>query len=163
MNNSLAIEINSLTKNYGPVQALKCVNLDVKSGEVLGFLGPNGAGKTTVIRCLLDLIRPQSGTMRVLGIDPRKDPVAIRSRVGYLPGELNLESNLTVKSVLHYFNDLRDNKTDWSFVRQLAERLELELDAAIKNLSKGNKQKVGLVQAPLLLLHGLFFLNGISV
>ncbi len=146
MKNSLAIEIQGLTKAYGPVQALRGVNLEVKRGEILGFLGPNGAGKTTTIRCLLDLIRPQSGSMRVFGIDPGKDPVAVRSRVGYLPGELNLESNLTVKGALHYFNELR-GKSDWGYVRQLTERLKLDLGIAIKNLSKGNKQKVGLVQA----------------
>ncbi|MDW7650268.1 MAG: ABC transporter ATP-binding protein [Bacillota bacterium] len=147
MSNSLSIEIKGLTKSYGTVQALRGVDLSVKCGEILGFLGPNGAGKTTTIRCLLDLIRPQAGTMRILGIDPAKDPVAVRSRVGYLPGELNLESNLTVKGALHYFNDLRKRKADWNYVRELTERLELDLDKPIKNLSKGNKQKVGLVQA----------------
>lgn len=147
MKNSLAIEIKGLTKAYGPVQALEGVNLDVKRGEILGFLGPNGSGKTTTIRCLLDLIRPQSGSMRVLGIDPRKDPVAVHARVGYLPGELNLESNLTVKGALSYFNDLRGNKCDWDYACQLSARLKLNLDTPIKNLSKGNKQKVGLVQA----------------
>jgi ABC-2 type transport system ATP-binding protein len=147
MKNTLAVEIKGLTKSYGTVQALRGVDLSVNSGEIFGFLGPNGAGKTTTIRCLLDLIRPQAGTMSVLGIDPAKDPVAVRSRVGYLPGELNLESNLTVKGALHYFNDLRKHKADWHYVRQLANRLELDLDKPIKNLSKGNKQKVGLIQA----------------
>jgi ABC-2 type transport system ATP-binding protein len=145
--NALAVEIKGLTKSYGAVQALRGVDLSVSRGEIFGFLGPNGAGKTTTIRCLLDLIRPQSGTMRILGIDPAKDPVQVRSHIGYLPGELNLESNLTVKGALHYFNDLRKRKADWTYVRQLADRLELELDKPIKNLSKGNKQKVGLVQA----------------
>jgi ABC-2 type transport system ATP-binding protein len=147
MIDAFAIEIEGLTKTYGSIQALRGVNLTVKRGEMLGFLGPNGAGKTTTIRCLLDLIRPQAGNMQVLGIDPRKDPVGVRSRVGYLPGELNLESNLTVNGVLHYFNDLRGRKSDWSYVRQLADRLELNLTIPIKNLSKGNKQKVGLIQA----------------
>jgi ABC-2 type transport system ATP-binding protein len=147
MIDALAIEIEGLTKTYGSVQALRGVNLTVKRGEMLGFLGPNGAGKTTTIRCLLDLIRPQAGKMQVLGIDPRKDPVGVRSRVGYLPGELNLEGNLTVNGVLYYFNDLRGRKSDWSYVRQLADRLELNLTIPIKNLSKGNKQKVGLIQA----------------
>jgi len=119
----------------------------VDRGEVFGFLGPNGAGKTTTIRCLLDLIRPQGGTVRVLGLDPQSDPVAVRSRVGYLPGELSMEANLTVKQQLRYYRDLRRNRIDWNFVRQLARRLELDLDLAIKNLSKGNKQKVGVVQA----------------
>jgi ABC-2 type transport system ATP-binding protein len=147
MKDTLAIEIEGLTKSYGPVQALRGVNLDVKRGEILGFLGPNGAGKTTTIRCLLDLIRPQAGRMRVLGLDPARDPVAVRSRVGYLPGELSLEGNLTVKGILRYFNDLRGRKNDWSHVHRLAERLDLDLGIPVKNLSKGNKQKTGLIQA----------------
>lgn len=145
--NGAAIKIQGLTKAYGKIQALRGVDLEVKRGEIYGFLGPNGAGKTTTIRCLLDLIRPQSGTIRVLGLDPNADPVAVRARIGYLPGELNLESNLKVETALHYFNDLRGNKSDWEFVRQLAQRLELDLTMPIKNLSKGNKQKVGVVQA----------------
>jgi ABC-2 type transport system ATP-binding protein len=80
-------------------------------------------------------------------MDPRADPVAVRARVGYLPGELNLEANLKVESALRYFADLRGNKIDWGFVRQLARRLDLDLSIPIKNLSKGNKQKVGVVQA----------------
>lgn len=147
MRNPPAIEIEGLTKTYGSVQALRGVNLQVKRGEILGFLGPNGAGKTTTIRCLLDLIRPQSGRMRVLGIDPAKDPVAVRSRTGYLPGELNMEGNLTVEQALRYLNELRGRRSDWSNVLRLAGRLELDPALPIKNLSKGNKQKVGLVQA----------------
>jgi ABC-2 type transport system ATP-binding protein len=126
---------------------LRGVNLAVRRGEIMGFLGPNGAGKTTTIRCLLDLIRPRAGSMRVLGIDPSRDPVAVRSRTGYLPGELNLESNLKVEKALHYLDDLRGRRSDWGHVRRLAERLELDLTIPIKNLSKGNKQKVGLIQA----------------
>jgi ABC-2 type transport system ATP-binding protein len=145
--NQAAITIQGLTKSYGKIQALNGVDLEVNRGEMYGFLGPNGAGKTTTIRCLLDLIRPQSGTVRVLGIDPQADSVAVRARIGYLPGELSLESNLKVEQALHYFNALGGNRGDWEFVRQLAQRLELDLTTPIKNLSKGNKQKVGVVQA----------------
>ncbi len=141
-----AIEIEGLAKTYGTVRALRGLDLRVKRGEVLGFLGPNGAGKTTTIRCLLDLIRPHSGQMRVLGLDPRKDALAIRSRTGYLPGELSLEGNLGVGQMLRYLNDLR-RRSDWRHARRLAKRLELDLAQPIKNLSKGNKQKVGIVQA----------------
>ncbi len=142
-----AIEIEGLTKAYGAVEALRGVDLQVKRGEIMGFLGPNGAGKTTTIRCLLDLIRPRSGRMRVLGIDPAKDPVAVRARTGYLPGELNMEGNLTVEQALRYLNELRGRRSDWSYVLHLAGRLELDSAVPIKNLSKGNKQKVGLIQA----------------
>ena len=147
MDQSLAVLTERLTKSYGSVQALGGVDLKVRTGEIFGFLGPNGAGKTTTIRCLLDLIRPDSGTARVLGLDPQAEPVAVRARVGYLPGELRMEDNLTVEGVLRIFNKLRHGKASWDFVRQLAERLDLDLRPAIKNLSKGNKQKVGLVQA----------------
>ncbi len=147
MAENLAIEVRGLRKSYGTVQALRGVDLEVERGEIFGFLGPNGAGKTTTIRCLLDLIRPQAGTMRILGLDVRADPVGVRSRVGYLPGELILEGNLRVRDILHYYADLRGNRIDWSFVESVARRLELDLAMQVKNLSKGNKQKVGLVQA----------------
>ena len=147
MTNSIVMMAQGLTKSYGSVQALRGVNLEVRRGEIFGFLGPNGAGKTTTIRCLLDLIRPNGGTLRVLDLDPQADPVAVRARTGYLPGELRLDDNMKVESALRYFNDLRGGKADWNFVRHIAERIELDLKPAIKNLSKGNKQKVGLVQA----------------
>jgi beta-exotoxin I transport system ATP-binding protein len=147
MSEKIVIKAEGLTKSYGKVQALRGVDLEVQQGEIFGFLGPNGAGKTTTIRCLLDLIRPNSGVVRVLGIDPQADPVAVRARIGYLPGELSMEDNLTVEKQLRYYRDLRGNKTDWNFVRQLTQRLDLDLKRSIKNLSKGNKQKVGVVQA----------------
>lgn len=142
-----AIEIRDLKKYYGKFQALKGVTLDVGTGAVFGFLGPNGAGKTTTIRCMLDTIRPQSGSTHIFGIDPQKDPVAVRRLVGYLPGELSLDGNLKVSEALHYFGRLRKNNIEWAFVEDLAQRFELDLNFLIKNLSKGNKQKVGIVQA----------------
>ena len=152
----LAIRIQDLRKQYGSVQALRGVNLEVRRGEILGFLGPNGAGKTTTIRCMLDLIRPNGGRIEILGLDPQTAPVEVRRQIGYLPGELNLESNLSVEGQLKYIDDLRGHTTDWEYMRQLAARMELNLKTAIKNLSKGNKQKVGVVQAlmgkPVLLL-----------
>jgi ABC-2 type transport system ATP-binding protein len=143
----MAIATQDLIKFYGSFQALYGVNLKVRRGEIFGFLGPNGAGKTTTIRCLLDLIRPNGGTVRVLGLDPQADPVAVRARVGYLPGELHLDENRTIEASLRYFNDIRGGVADWNFVRQLGTRLDLDLTQTIKNLSKGNKQKVGVLQA----------------
>jgi ABC-2 type transport system ATP-binding protein len=145
MSATAVIKTSNLTKFYGDFQALQGVDLKVRRGEIFGFLGPNGAGKTTTIRCLLDLIRPQGGQARVLGLDPQAEPLAVRARVGYLPGELRLDDNLTAQQALRYFNDLRGGAADWNYVRQLAGRLDLE--TSIKNLSKGNKQKVGVVLA----------------
>ncbi|MFQ5946475.1 MAG: ATP-binding cassette domain-containing protein [Anaerolineae bacterium] len=147
MTKDIAILAEGLNKSYGTVEALRGIDLEVHRGEIFGYLGPNGAGKTTTIRCLLDLIRPNGGTLRVLGIDPQDDPVAVRSRVGYLPGELQMDRNMKVKESLRYLDDLRGNSVDWGFVRQLAHRLDLDLKPAVKNLSHGNRQKVGVVQA----------------
>ncbi len=142
-----AILTQNLTKFYGSFQALHGVDLSVQRGEIFGFLGPNGAGKTTTIRCLLDLIHRDGGEVTVLGIDPAADPVAVRRRVGYMPGELHLDESLTSEALLRYFNELRHWAADWDNVRQLAKRLDLELKRPIRNLSHGNKQKVGIVQA----------------
>jgi ABC-2 type transport system ATP-binding protein len=147
MDETVVILTHGLTKSYGRVRALRGVDLEVHRGEIFGFLGPNGAGKTTTIRCLLDLIRPDGGHARVLGLDPQVDPVAVRARVGYLPGELRLDDSYTVEGQLRFLNHLRSGKGDWEFVRQLSRRLDLELKTPIKNLSKGNKQKVGILQA----------------
>jgi ABC-2 type transport system ATP-binding protein len=147
MSEDKVIKIQGLTKSYGNVQALFGVDLEVKKGEVFGFLGPNGSGKTTTIRCMLDLIRPQGGTIRVLGLDPQAEPETIKARVGYLPGELHLDENMTARQVFRYFNRLRGNRSNWDFIQELSDRLKLELKTPIKNFSKGNKQKVGVVQA----------------
>lgn len=144
---TLAIFTQGLTKSYGKVRALRGVDLEVQRGEIFGFLGPNGAGKTTTIRCLLDLIRPDGGKSQVLGIDPQCDPVAVHVRTGYLPGELRMQENLTVEGVLRYLNGLRNGKADWSYIHELADRMNLDVKIAIKNLSRGNKQKVGIIQA----------------
>ncbi len=147
MSEDNVIKIQGLTKSYGNVQALFGVDLEVKQGEVFGFLGPNGSGKTTTIRCMLDLIRPQGGTISVLGLNPQEEPEAIKARVGYLPGELHLDENMTARQVFRYFNRLRGNRSNWDFIMELSDRLKLELKIPIKNFSKGNKQKVGVVQA----------------
>ncbi len=147
MSTEPALSIRGLSKSYGRVQALRGVDLEVNRGEIFGFLGPNGAGKTTTIRCLLDLIRPDGGTLRILGLDPQADPVAVRRRVAYLPGELSLEANLTAERALRYLAELRGDAIDWNRARDVARRLNLDLKTQIKNMSKGNKQKVGVVQA----------------
>src|SRR5436853_42495 len=96
----VALMAQGLTKSYGNFQALRGVNLEVQRGEIFGFLGPNGAGKTTTIRCLLDLVRPSGGTLRVLGLNPQVDSVAVRANTGYLPGDLRLDGQSSVETVL---------------------------------------------------------------
>ncbi|MEO3926813.1 ABC transporter ATP-binding protein [Micromonosporaceae bacterium B7E4] len=139
------IETQSLTKFYGSRRGLEDLDLQVQSGEVFGYLGPNGAGKTTTIRLLLDFIRPTRGTATVLGAAPRHG-VDIRRRIGYLPGELSFEGRERAGDLLRFFADARGGVSARR-IGELAERLELDLSRRIRGLSKGNKQKVGLVQA----------------
>ncbi|MFN2275142.1 MAG: ABC transporter ATP-binding protein, partial [Anaerolineales bacterium] len=147
MDSQPAIVLDGLRKSYGEVKALQGVDLNVEEGEIFGFLGPNGAGKTTTLRCMLDLIRPNDGQIRILGLDPQREPVAVRAMAGYLPGELNLEGNLTGRALLRYLYELRGKKFEPSRALELAERFEVDLSQPIKNLSHGNKQKIGLIQA----------------
>jgi ABC-2 type transport system ATP-binding protein len=140
------IHIEGLCKSYGEKPALVDLDLLVRPGEVFGFIGPNGAGKTTTIRILLDMIRPNSGRARVLGMDPRAAGVAMRRRIGYLPGDLALYEDLTPRRLLGHLAALRGGAGRGA-IEPLCARLSLELDRPIRALSKGNKQKVGLVQA----------------
>jgi ABC-2 type transport system ATP-binding protein len=122
------------------------ISLSIARGEVFGFLGPNGAGKTTAIRLMLDLIRPQEGSITVFGLDSRTDSVEIRRRLGYLPGELALYDRLTARELLSFFSHLRGGLPS-SAAEAQAELLSLELDRPIRSMSKGNRQKVGLAAA----------------
>jgi ABC-2 type transport system ATP-binding protein len=115
-------------------------------GEIFGFIGPNGAGKTTTIRLLLDLLHPTGGRATILGLDAHRDSVAVRRSVGYLPGEFGLDVRMTGRQFLQYFGRLR-NMDDLGLAPQLAGRLELDLDVPMGRLSRGNRQKIGLVQA----------------
>ena len=141
-----AIETSALTKNYGRSRGIVDVDLVVETGQIFGFLGPNGAGKSTTIRLLFDLIRPTSGSARVLGLDVHRDRLAIDRRTSYVPGELSLYSELTGRQLLTYLGNLQ-GKVDEAYRERLIERLELDPTRRIKTLSRGNKQKVGLVAA----------------
>jgi len=141
-----AIETDKLTKWYGHSRGIIDLDLTVATGQIFGFLGPNGAGKSTTIRLLLDLIRPTSGSARVLGLDIHRDRLAIDRRVSYVPGELSLYGDLSGGQLLTYLANLQGG-VDGAYRDRLAECLELDPTKKIKSLSRGNKQKVGLVAA----------------
>jgi ABC-2 type transport system ATP-binding protein len=144
--NGHVIEAAGLVKDYGKVRALDGVDLAVRRGEVFGFIGPNGAGKSTTIRILLDLLRPTAGTVRVLGEDPHAGGPALRARIGYLPGELHLEGAATGRQLLTHLAQVRGGRGA-ERIAPLAERFRLDLDRPVRVLSKGNKQKIGVIQA----------------
>lgn len=140
------VEVQNLTKSYGSSRGVENVTLSVRSGSVSGFLGPNGAGKTTMISTMLDLIHPTSGSIKIFGLDSQRDSLAIRRRIGFLPGDVALNKNLTGWQQLEYLGNLRGH-FDKKYVRELSERLSSNLDRKIKQLSRGNRQKVGLIAA----------------
>ncbi len=142
----IALHTERLTKHYGQVEALVDLDLDVRRGEVFGFLGPNGAGKTTMIRTVLDEIFPTAGRAEILGLGTHEHSVEIRRHIGYVPGDLAMYPNLTGRDTVTYFANLRGG-VDWSYVAELAERLDAEMDKKVGDLSTGNRQKVGLIQA----------------
>ncbi len=139
-----AIETSNLVKRFGHFTALKGIDLEVRVGEIFGFLGPNGAGKSTTIRILLDEIRATSGSAAILGLDSRRDAVAVHAQLGYLPSDLALYPKLTGRETLRFLAKLR-GKADWQLVDDLANRLDANLDKRVGELSSGNRQKVGLI------------------
>lgn len=141
-----AISARSLTKSFGRREVLHGVDFTVERGSVFGVIGPNGAGKTTTMRCLLDIIRPSGGEVRVLGMNPRAGGPELRRRIGYLPGELFLEGRVTGRKLLNHYQAI-SGPVPPGRIDELAERLGLDLDRHTRKLSKGNKQKLGLVQA----------------
>ena len=143
---SRAIETSGLTKYYGDTAGILDLDLAVDVGEVFGFIGPNGAGKTTTIRLLLNFLKPSGGSGSIFGLDIERDSPAIRGRVGYLPGDLALYPSMTGREFLLYFSRLRGIDTA-AVTKRLAERFDLDLDRQIKEYSKGNRQKVGVLNA----------------
>jgi ABC-2 type transport system ATP-binding protein len=141
-----AIATSGLTKDYGSGRGLFGLDLEVSGGEVFGFLGPNGAGKSTTMRLLVDLIKPTSGSARVLGLDTVTDSLEIRRRIGFLPGDLAMYPKLTGRAMLDYLGELRGG-VDARTRDALVERFGADIDRPIRQLSTGNRQKLGLVQA----------------
>jgi ABC-2 type transport system ATP-binding protein len=141
-----AIETFGLTKRFASTTAVADLNLRVEPGQVFGFLGPNGAGKSTTIRMLLALQRPTRGRAELLGLDAAADSVEVHRRVGYLPGDLELFPRLTGRQHITWFARTRSVDAG-SLARQLADRFQVMVDRPVRELSKGNRQKIGLVLA----------------
>jgi beta-exotoxin I transport system ATP-binding protein len=137
-----AVRTEDLTKDYGSGRGVFGLDLEVREGEILGFLGPNGAGKSTTMRMLLGLARPTAGSAEVLG----RDVLSARGRVGYLAGDFELYEQLTGAAVLAYFARLRGGVPQ-PRIDELAERFTADLHRPVRELSTGNRQKIGLIQA----------------
>lgn len=141
-----AIVLNELTKHYGKHRGINNLSFSVNQGEFFGFIGPNGAGKSTTIRTLMGLIRPTGGSASIFGLDCHSKASVIAKDVGYLPSENSYYENMKVRELLQYTADLygMDCKTK---MKELADRLNLDLSRKIADLSLGNKKKVGIVSA----------------
>ena len=140
------IETHELTKRYGSARGIEGVSMAVEPGEVFGFLGPNGAGKTTTIRTLLDLLHPTSGSATIFGLDSRRDSLAIRARLGNLPGDFAYDPRLTGRELVTFLAELR-GMPDLGRAPELAARFHADMDKPLGELSRGNRQKIALVQA----------------
>lgn len=139
------IVIDNFHKSYGKVQAVKGISMRVEQGEIFGFLGPNGAGKTTTIRCMLDVIRPTSGTIHVLGMDAQRDKMELHQHIGYIPGDVRLPGQMTGKQIINYFSRLQGRQP--VLLDDLLARFEVEIKRPLKGYSKGMRQKIGIVLA----------------
>jgi len=139
------IVIDQLKKSYGKIQAVNGISMSVEHGEIFGFLGPNGAGKTTTIRCMLDVIRPTRGKIRILGLDAQRDKLALHQYIGYLPGDVHLPGQMTGKQIINYFSRLQG--TEPVLLKDLVARFDVEMKRPLKGYSKGMRQKIGIVLA----------------
>jgi ABC-2 type transport system ATP-binding protein len=140
------IRTESLTKRYGRTLALDRLTLEARAGEVVGFLGPNGAGKTTTLRLLMGYLRPTAGSAFVHGCDAWADSVSVHAKTGYLPGDVRLWQDLTAREAVVHLARLRASRNDTG-AAELAKRLDLDMDRPVRALSRGNKQKAGILLA----------------
>jgi len=147
MSKSIIIQTKNLSKFYGKSRGIENLDLEIHQGEIFGLLGPNGAGKTTTVRIFLDLIRKTSGEAQIFDLDVHHHSTEIRQRIAYLPGDLGLFQDKTARRNLRYLLGLYENHIPIRRIEELAEIFGLELDRKVKELSKGNKQKVGIVLA----------------
>jgi len=141
-----AIQTSKLSKDYGLGHGLFGLDLTVSPQEVFGFLGPNGAGKSTTIRCLMGMIRPTFGSAHIFGLDCLRDSVAVKRKVGYMPGDMPQFGSLRGREIVAYLGGLRGT-VDPTLVRKIAERFDLDLGRRFREYSSGNKKKLGIVLA----------------
>ena len=146
MSDTSPLILHGLTKRFGHKLAVDNVSLELREGEVFGFLGPNGAGKSTTIRSVMDFLRPTDGWVELLGGQSVEERTALHDQVGYLAGDIALYETMTGRKLLKFLART-GRKVDWKYVDELAERFEAVLDRQIRQLSKGNRQKIGLIQA----------------
>jgi ABC-2 type transport system ATP-binding protein len=141
-----AIVTYDLTKTYGRNRGIRDVNLAIHPGEIFGFLGPNGAGKSTTLRTLLGFMKPSSGRAEILGMDTHARTTEVHARVGNLPSEFTLDDRMTGRQLVTLFARIRGVE-DLSYAHEVADRIDADLDRPMRRLSRGNKQKIGIIQA----------------
>ncbi|UXV37858.1 ABC transporter ATP-binding protein [Staphylococcus simulans] len=140
------LEINNLTKRFGKFEALSKLNMRVEEGEIFGFIGPNGSGKSTTIKTMLGQLKPSSGSVTLFGKDAFKEAVAIHERIAYVPGDVNLWSNLTGEEVIEFLLSLQKS-VNHERKQMLIRDFELDIHKKCSTYSKGNRQKVALIAA----------------
>ncbi len=145
------IDLEHVTRKFGPFKAVDDLSFSVKKGEVLGFLGPNGAGKTTTMRMISGFLTPTSGTIKVCGIDVAEDPVAVKRVIGYMPEHASSYPDMTVLSFLNFIAEARGlfDSAKEKAVESIIDQISLHsvIYQTIDTLSKGYKRRVGLAQA----------------
>lgn len=140
------IEINNLTKDFGNNKGIFDLSFSLKQGEVVGFLGSNGAGKTTTIRHLMGFIKADNGSAKILNMDCFKNAYSVQEKIGYLPGEIAFIDNMTGAEFIHFMADMK-NITDLQYARELIAYFDIDTKIKIKKMSKGMKQKIGIIIA----------------
>lgn len=140
------VEFQHLTRNFGDTRALDNVTLTVPRGGVFGLIGGNGAGKTTLIKHLLGLLRAQSGTVRVFGLDPVQNPVGVLGRIGYLSEDRDLPDWMRVRELMSYSQAFFPN-WDEAYAEELRGAFDLDPSQRVKNLSRGQRARAGLLVA----------------
>ena len=140
------LEIQNLTKYYGKILGVENLSLKLEEGEIFGFIGPNGAGKSTTIRSIMNLINKTSGRVLIENEEFNKDDIAIKEKIGYLPSEIHLYDDLTVKEMLDYHEKFYKKNIHKRRI-ELVKRLELDEKKKIEDLSLGNLKKLGIILA----------------